>query len=183
MAASKLPTALLFVVLGNHLHCPWYFSNLGRRPVAMSPRTARRVDGFDRVHISLAGNRDFMGLLSVSIAAVPGPVPVCDVVDLYAAWLSGAFVDISAPPVGLVVPSIAIDLDDCLRKSLRCSLRHVLADAVEDAVRKLVSTACNYMVVPSPVNWRRDLKPARTSSEKTCGCSQAAKWPPRSSLL
>ena len=30
---------------------------------------------------------------------------------------------------------------------------------------------------------RRDLKPARTSSEKSCGCSQAAKWPPLSSLL
>ena len=30
---------------------------------------------------------------------------------------------------------------------------------------------------------RSDLKPARTSSEKTCGCSQAAKCPPVSTLL
>src|SRR5437764_7930733 len=30
---------------------------------------------------------------------------------------------------------------------------------------------------------RSDLKPARTSSEKSCGCSQAAKWPPFSTLL
>jgi hypothetical protein len=30
---------------------------------------------------------------------------------------------------------------------------------------------------------RSDLKPARTSSEKICGCSQAAKWPPFSTLL
>ena len=30
---------------------------------------------------------------------------------------------------------------------------------------------------------RSDLKPVRTSSEKSCGCSQAAKWPPFSSLL
>src|SRR5207249_5129167 len=30
---------------------------------------------------------------------------------------------------------------------------------------------------------RSDLKPARTSSEKSCGCSHAAKWPPLSSLL
>ncbi len=30
---------------------------------------------------------------------------------------------------------------------------------------------------------RSDLKPARTSSENSCGCSQAAKWPPLSSLL
>src|SRR5580704_9136459 len=28
-----------------------------------------------------------------------------------------------------------------------------------------------------------DLKPARTSSERSCGCSQAAKWPPFSCLL
>jgi hypothetical protein len=30
---------------------------------------------------------------------------------------------------------------------------------------------------------RRVLKPARTSPEKSFGCSQAAKWPPFSSLL
>ena len=30
---------------------------------------------------------------------------------------------------------------------------------------------------------RSDLKPARTSSEKSCGCSQAAKWPPFSTSL
>jgi hypothetical protein len=30
---------------------------------------------------------------------------------------------------------------------------------------------------------RSGLKPARTSSEKSCGCSQAAKWPPLSGLL
>jgi hypothetical protein len=30
---------------------------------------------------------------------------------------------------------------------------------------------------------RSDLKPTRTSSEKSCGCSQAAKWPPLSTLL
>ena len=30
---------------------------------------------------------------------------------------------------------------------------------------------------------RRDRKPARTSSVKSCGCSQAAKWPPLGSLL
>ena len=30
---------------------------------------------------------------------------------------------------------------------------------------------------------RSDLKPARTSSEKSCGCSQAAKCPPVSTLL
>ena len=30
---------------------------------------------------------------------------------------------------------------------------------------------------------RSDLKPARTSSEKSCGCSQAAKCPPFSTLL
>ena len=30
---------------------------------------------------------------------------------------------------------------------------------------------------------RSGLKPARTSSEKSCGCSQAAKCPPLSSLL
>ena len=30
---------------------------------------------------------------------------------------------------------------------------------------------------------RSDLKPARTSSENSCGCSQAAKCPPFSSLL
>jgi len=30
---------------------------------------------------------------------------------------------------------------------------------------------------------RSDLKPARTSSEKSCGCSHAAKCPPLSSLL
>jgi hypothetical protein len=31
--------------------------------------------------------------------------------------------------------------------------------------------------------YRSDLKPARTSSEKSFGCSQAAKWPPLGSLL
>jgi hypothetical protein len=30
---------------------------------------------------------------------------------------------------------------------------------------------------------RSDRKLARISSENSCGCSQAAKWPPRSSLL
>jgi hypothetical protein len=30
---------------------------------------------------------------------------------------------------------------------------------------------------------RSGLKPARTSSEKSCGSSQAAKWPPRSTSL
>ena len=30
---------------------------------------------------------------------------------------------------------------------------------------------------------RSDLKPARTSSEKSFGCSRAAKWPPFSTLL
>ena len=30
---------------------------------------------------------------------------------------------------------------------------------------------------------RSDLKPARISSEKNFGCSQAAKWPPLASLL
>ena len=30
---------------------------------------------------------------------------------------------------------------------------------------------------------RSNLKPARTSSEKSFGCSQAAKWPPLSTLL
>src|SRR6266478_1964633 len=30
---------------------------------------------------------------------------------------------------------------------------------------------------------RSDLKPARTSSERSCGCSHAAKWPPLGSLL
>jgi hypothetical protein len=30
---------------------------------------------------------------------------------------------------------------------------------------------------------RSGRKLARISSEKSCGCSQAAKWPPRSSLL
>ena len=30
---------------------------------------------------------------------------------------------------------------------------------------------------------RSDLRPPRTSSEKSCGCSQAAKCPPLSSLL
>ena len=30
---------------------------------------------------------------------------------------------------------------------------------------------------------RSDLKPERTSSEKSCGCSQAAKCPPLSCLL
>ena len=30
---------------------------------------------------------------------------------------------------------------------------------------------------------RSGLKLARISSEKSCGCSQAAKWPPLSSLL
>jgi len=30
---------------------------------------------------------------------------------------------------------------------------------------------------------RSDLKLARISSEKSCGCSQAAKWPPRSTWL
>ena len=30
---------------------------------------------------------------------------------------------------------------------------------------------------------RSDLKPARTSSEKSCGCSHAAKCPPLGSLL
>ncbi len=30
---------------------------------------------------------------------------------------------------------------------------------------------------------RNGLKLARISAEKSCGCSQAAKWPPRSSLL
>jgi AraC family transcriptional regulator len=30
---------------------------------------------------------------------------------------------------------------------------------------------------------RSDLKPARSSSERSLGCSQAAKWPPFSSLL
>ena len=30
---------------------------------------------------------------------------------------------------------------------------------------------------------RSDLKPARTSSEKSCGCSQAAKCPPLATLL
>ena len=35
---------------------------------------------------------------------------------------------------------------------------------------------------PPPAGYRRsDLKPVRTSSEKSCGCSQAAKCPPRSS--
>jgi hypothetical protein len=31
--------------------------------------------------------------------------------------------------------------------------------------------------------FRSDLKPARTSCEKSSGCSHAAKWPPLSSLL
>src|SRR5258708_24131177 len=36
---------------------------------------------------------------------------------------------------------------------------------------------------PSRSDYRSDLKPARTSSEKSCGCSQAAKCLPFSSLL
>ncbi len=30
---------------------------------------------------------------------------------------------------------------------------------------------------------RSELNPARTSSEKSCGCSPAAKWPPFSNLV
>ena len=33
------------------------------------------------------------------------------------------------------------------------------------------------------LDFRSDLKPARTSSEKSFGCSQAAKCPPLGSLL
>ena len=37
---------------------------------------------------------------------------------------------------------------------------------------------------PPPTGYpRSDLKPARTSSEKSCGCSQAAKCPPLASAL
>ena len=37
---------------------------------------------------------------------------------------------------------------------------------------------------PPPTGYpRSDLKPVRTSSEKSCGCSQAAKWPPLGSSL
>ena len=39
----------------------------------------------------------------------------------------------------------------------------------------LVLACCSYP--------RSDLSPARTSSEKSCGCSQAAKWPPLGSSL
>ena len=38
-------------------------------------------------------------------------------------------------------------------------------------------------VPPALSTYLSDLKPARTSSEKSCGCSQAAKCPPLSSLL
>jgi len=39
-------------------------------------------------------------------------------------------------------------------------------------------------VIASPLHYlRSDRNPARTSSEKSCGCSQAAKWPPFSTLL
>jgi hypothetical protein len=34
-----------------------------------------------------------------------------------------------------------------------------------------------------PFNYRNGFKPVRTSSVKDCGCSQAAKCPPLSSLL
>ena len=34
-----------------------------------------------------------------------------------------------------------------------------------------------------PAYLRSGLKPARTSSDKSCGCSQAAKWPPLSCFL
>jgi hypothetical protein len=38
--------------------------------------------------------------------------------------------------------------------------------------------------LPDGVNYERsDLKLARTSSENSCGCSQAAKWPPLGSSL
>ena len=37
---------------------------------------------------------------------------------------------------------------------------------------------------PPPTGYpRSDLKPVRTSSEKSCGCSQAAKCPPLATLL
>jgi hypothetical protein len=37
---------------------------------------------------------------------------------------------------------------------------------------------------PRPTGYpRSDLKPARTSSENSCGCSQAAKWPPLARAL
>jgi FixJ family two-component response regulator len=78
-----------------------------------------------------------------------------------------------------------------------------------DSFAALVRMADKLCLTPAPVDWRRakrgslqddspggpmqsrlrlryartDLKPARSSSEKSCGCSQAAKWPPLSSLL
>ena len=48
---------------------------------------------------------------------------------------------------------------------------------LEDGARERART------VPSHVDLRSDLKPARTSSERSFGCSQAAKCPPLSSLL
>src|SRR4030095_2654517 len=49
-------------------------------------------------------------------------------------------------------------------------------------LRKLHGHASS-MELPRACYARSDLKPARTSSEKILGCSQAAKWPPWSTLL
>jgi hypothetical protein len=40
-----------------------------------------------------------------------------------------------------------------------------------------------HLLLPCEEPYRRDLKPARISSEKIFGCSQAAKWPPLGNLL
>jgi hypothetical protein len=50
-----------------------------------------------------------------------------------------------------------------------------------------LATAVSYppatAIFRAPGYWRRDLKLARISSQNSWGCSQAAKWPPRSRRL
>jgi hypothetical protein len=55
------------------------------------------------------------------------------------------------------------------------------AESIDSAlVYRFATLTCNYAAMAI---FRSDLKPTRISSEKSCGCSHAAKCPPFSTLL
>jgi hypothetical protein len=62
--------------------------------------------------------------------------------------------------------AVGVELRTCLLASSLCS-----------------SGVAHHLLLSCEEPYRSDLKPARTSSEKSFGCSHAAKCPPLSSLL
>src|SRR5581483_662770 len=64
------------------------------------------------------------------------------------------------------------------RRVAECDRPPARIASVDFELRRLIHGAS-----PCEDPYRSDLKPARTSSANSCGCSQAAKWPPLGSWL